>query len=193
VSSINKGGPFEREICRYLSLWWSNQERDDIFWRNRVRRTMNTPNAEVQLGDIVALDPIGAPLTDYYNIECKTGYSKTRKGKKVKNIPWDILDLIDGKEDGDKVFLNFWEQTDRDAFISKREPLLIFKRDYHKPVVCLEKGNINLLEGWAGKLPLSFIQYFSNDFGHLILIRADDFFDWIPPEIVIAMRNENGY
>jgi len=28
-----KGSSFEREICTILSKWWTNNERDDVFWR----------------------------------------------------------------------------------------------------------------------------------------------------------------
>lgn len=28
-----KGSVFEREICKALGRWWTDGERDDIFWR----------------------------------------------------------------------------------------------------------------------------------------------------------------
>src|SRR5262245_2386383 len=28
-----KGSKFERDLCRQLSLWWSDGKRDDVFWR----------------------------------------------------------------------------------------------------------------------------------------------------------------
>lgn len=78
-----KGSAFERDICRKLSLWWTQKEkepRDDIFWRTagsgarattRSKKNKKTANSD---GDIAALDPIGAPLLHIVTIECKRGY-----------------------------------------------------------------------------------------------------------------------
>ena len=59
-----------------------------------------------------------------------------KRGKKVKNVPWDLLDLVDGRSE-DKPILRFWDQTIRDATASERIPLMIFKRDYRNPCVCI--------------------------------------------------------
>lgn len=78
----NKGSPFEREICRRLSEWWTHGERDDIFWRSAAsggRATVRSKQGKStfgQYGDITAVDPIGQPLTRALCIECKRGYSK---------------------------------------------------------------------------------------------------------------------
>ena len=29
-----KGSEFEREMCKCLSLWWTDSKRDDVFWRS---------------------------------------------------------------------------------------------------------------------------------------------------------------
>ena len=72
-----KGSAFEREIAKLLSLWWSDCERDDIFWRtqtsgaratSRKRRGQDTFG---QYGDIQACDPVGQPLLDCCIIEIK--------------------------------------------------------------------------------------------------------------------------
>ena len=31
-----KGGEYERTVCKKLSLWVSNGTRDDIFWRSAM-------------------------------------------------------------------------------------------------------------------------------------------------------------
>lgn len=78
----NKGSPFEREICRRLSDWWSEGTRDDIFWRSAAsggRATVRTKRGKStfgQYGDITAVDPVGQPLTRAVCIECKRGYSR---------------------------------------------------------------------------------------------------------------------
>ena len=99
---MGKGESFEREMCRYLSLWWTEVKHSDVFWRSRVRATRKSPDAKHQLGDIKSDSPEGEGLMKVFSIELKTGYSVGKKGKTIKNVPWDLLDLIDyrkGSED----------------------------------------------------------------------------------------------
>lgn len=77
-----KGSNFEREICKDLSRWWTQDEdRDDVFWRSsnsggratvRGRKGKKTYG---HAGDIAAVDPIGEPLLKFVTIEVKRGYS----------------------------------------------------------------------------------------------------------------------
>lgn len=74
----SKGSSFERKICTILSLWWTDNERDDVFWRSAgsgaratVRRGIRT---EGHAGDVCYTDPIGKPLIDLVTIELKRGY-----------------------------------------------------------------------------------------------------------------------
>ena len=182
----SKGDSFERETCRALSLWWTDGERDDVLWRNRTRVTSKTPNAERQLGDVAATHTIALPFIEVFNVELKTGYSKTKKGTKHKIIPWDLLDLIDGKG---KVFLEFWHQTQSDAILSKRFPMLIFKRDYHTPVVVMRRTDMFVLDGYQGpvgckNLSVLNVWYEGMDFGPLDLYPFEKFFSWLRPQTV---------
>jgi len=147
-----KGAMFERDICRTLSLWWTAGEQDDCFWRNRTRRTGKAYNAQLQEGDIIAVRKVGIALTDVFCIECKSGYSSKRnitkktkakreiKKEKVKNIPWDLLGVIDDTTFSSQVstIAKFWEQTTKAAKLTGKIPFLIFKRDYHVPVVVVD-------------------------------------------------------
>lgn len=185
---MGKGEGFEREVSRMLSLWWTqdmDHPRDDIFWRNRLRRTTKTPNTEAQLGDIKADDPIGAPLTELFNIELKTGYS----ANKSKHIPWDILDGIDyterkqRKEEYQSKLMVFWTQCLRDSQISGRIPWLIFKRDYHVPVSVIKRSTFNNIEKWQGNYNAPNIIYKTND-NDLSLFRLEKFLDWLQPQTI---------
>ena len=180
---MDKGPSFERDCCRLLSLWITNGKRDDVLWRNRVRITSKTKHAEYQLGDVTAAHALGIPFISVFNVELKTGYSKTRKGKRTKNIPWDLLDLIDGK---DKTFLNFWEQTYRDACISQRIPLLIFKRDYHEPAVAIRSMDINRFESYLGfpKYKHRLVLISKDEWESIELFNFEEFFDWLHPDAV---------
>lgn len=89
--SSAKGGEYEREICKRLSLWWTGNKRDDVFWRSsgsgarakvRGRAGVQTMG---QHGDVAATDPVGVPLIDLLTIEIKRGYSD--------NTLQDLLDV----------------------------------------------------------------------------------------------------
>lgn len=91
-----KGGGYEREFCKKLSLWWTGGESDSIFWRTsnsggratvRYRKNAKTKN---QHGDVCATDLSGQPMIDAFCIELKRGYSRSTlfdlfdKGPKAK-------------------------------------------------------------------------------------------------------------
>jgi hypothetical protein len=183
---MSKGDSFERETSRAISLWWTDGERDDVFWRNRTRVTSKTPNAERQLGDLTTVHTVGVPFIEVFNVEFKIGYSKTKKGVRHKNIPWDLLDLIDGKG---RIFLDFWEQTYEDAIRSGRIPMLIFKRDYHVPVVSMFSTDIDKLADLNGhdvelQYPVLKATVSELDFQEVSLHNFDRFFKWLRPEII---------
>lgn len=85
-----KGGVFEREMCGILSLWWSNNRRDDLFWRTggsgaRARvRHQKGKRTHGQHSDMCATDPKGEPLIRALTIEMKRGYNKF--------TPFDVMD-----------------------------------------------------------------------------------------------------
>lgn len=79
-TKAKKGGHFEREISKALSLWWSAGERDDLYWRTQasggratIRRKAGKGTSG-QYGDIQAVEEYGAELCKVFAIECKCGY-----------------------------------------------------------------------------------------------------------------------
>lgn len=91
-----KGGAFENEIAKKLSLWFTDGKRDDIFGRSdgsgsrftsRWKKGKKTAN---QHGDITFADSIGEPLINIWSIEVKTGYSGK---KKVTDADGDIVKI----------------------------------------------------------------------------------------------------
>lgn len=130
----SKGGHYEREIARRLSLWWTDGARDDVFWRvggsggrakGRGRKGVGTAG---QHGDIAATDPIGAPLIDALTIEIKRGYSK--------NSFVDVIDRPVRQTRSQQIFdkwvqqiIESWEQSGSFSW------LLITKRDGREPLV----------------------------------------------------------
>lgn len=140
--ATSKGSDFERLICKKLSLWWTNGERDDVFWRSsgsgaraktRSKKGMSTFG---QYGDIQATDPIGQPLIDLVTIELKRGYNKTT-----------IVDMLDkpGKAAVQQWEL-FFRQVDEDCRNAKSKGwLLIHRRDRREAMVTMPKRVLSLL------------------------------------------------
>ena len=189
---MSKGQDFERQVCRTLSLWWTDGEDADVFWRNRVRSTKQSPDAKHQLGDVTALKAVGAPLVERFSIEIKTGYSKTKKGMRTRNIPWDLLDLLDGKKDGKKTLLEFWAQCTKDAELSCKRPMLIFKRDFHEPVICLENSIVSTIQAWSGPLDSASLSYRGEEGPapdiFLMLYRLEDFLNEVTPDVIRRLK-----
>lgn len=127
-----KGSGFERQISKELSLWWSNGERDDLFWRTqssggrftiRKRMGLKTHN---QSGDVCSTHPNSELFSKIFHVECKS----------YKNIGlWSIVTgkgllvdwLVKAKEEasgGKHVFLVAKENN---------RPVLVFlDRDIHR-------------------------------------------------------------
>lgn len=91
----SKGGVWEREVCRRLSLWVTKGKRDDLFWRTTMsggRATIRLREGHSnfsQVGDITAIDELGhraitrhviVECKFYKNLDCWSGITK-RKGR----------------------------------------------------------------------------------------------------------------
>ena len=131
-----KGSNFEREICKLLSLWWTNDKRDDIFWRTSGSGARATTRSKTkqktfgQYGDVQATDPIGQPLIDLCTIEIKRGYSKST-----------FADLIEESQTANAkpcAYAKFIEQARQDCNrAGSFSWLLIIKRDRRKPIIII--------------------------------------------------------
>lgn len=131
MGKSNKGGQFERDIARTLSLWWTNGERDNVFWRSSMSggratvRARKGQNTNYLAGDLTATDPIGAPLIESTVVELKRGYKR-----------WCILDLVDSKKPSSSVLASFLDQVEEELKQAKvKSFLLICKRDGREPIV----------------------------------------------------------
>jgi hypothetical protein len=137
MAGKQKGGSYEREICKRLSLWWTQdleEPRDDIFWRTsqsggrattRSKKGKKTCNSA---GDICAIDNIGQPFLDVFVLEVKRGYSKNT-----------LMDLLDKSSSS---ATQIYEKWILQAEESKKQSgslswLIIAKRDKRVPIVIL--------------------------------------------------------
>ena len=126
-----KGGEYERTICKKLSLWVSNNERDDIFWRSAMsggRATVQRKkgiNNKTQEGDITAIDSLGQNLTNLFIIECKYYQNLKLENLIYKNSVSGIIGM--------------WNTLINICKINKKHPMLIAKQNF-KPDLILING-----------------------------------------------------
>lgn len=148
-----KGGSFERDICKQLSLWWTNKERDDIFWRSAnsgARATVRSRSGVTtfgQYGDVQATDPIGQPLIDLSCIELKRGYSR-----------FTFADVLDAPT---KAKLQRWELFIQQVVADRKKSktpfwILISRRDRREALIFI---------------PMSFFFSLNENGAHLHLAR----------------------
>ncbi len=123
-----KGGQFERDICRSLSLWWSGGKHDDLFWRTAgsggratVRRKKGK-GTKGHAGDITNTSKHGAGFMRLVTLELKRGYNK--------NTLHDILDQ--GRANAQPMYETWFKQAEASRNIAKSDWWwLIVRRDKH--------------------------------------------------------------
>jgi len=150
-----KGADFERLVCKQLSLWWTDDERDDVFWRSQTsggRATMRRRRGRStfgQYGDVAATDPIGQPLLQVVTIELKCGYAKHSVA--------DVFDRPDHLLP--QQFEQFLSQVITDAHAAGTPFwMLITKRTGRTPLVWFPKKLANIFEGWGCFVPIPKLQ-----------------------------------
>jgi len=180
-----KGTPFERQMCKALSKWWSKGRTDDVFWRTagsgaRAKsRSKKKKKTFGQYGDIQATDPRGQPLIDVCSIELKRGYS-TRS----------FADLIDKS---DKATKQVYEKFISQAMADNRNAssffwMLIVKRDARKPIVLIPLTFLKELDNIGSSIKTSIPTFFlrcrfKNKTIHKIFgTTLDNFFKYVSPK-----------
>ena len=128
-----KGSNFERVVCKQLSLWWTHEERDDIFWRSSLsggRATVASKkgqNLAHVSGDICAVHPLGYPFVERYLVSCKFYRDLRLEGAML------------GSKGG---ITQFWQECITEAKKYDKQPILISKQNQTQPFVCLSSQGI---------------------------------------------------
>lgn len=127
----SKGSEFERSICKKLSSWATNGERDDIFWRTSLsggRATVNLKKGKINqqhVGDICAIDAIGYEFTDIFYTELKF-YKNLHVDSFIFGTP------IKG------TILEIWHDTVAEGQQYSKQPVLICKQNFKElQVLCI--------------------------------------------------------
>jgi hypothetical protein len=138
VNGKQKGASFERKTCVALSQWVSGKKRKDLFWRSAMsggRATLGLRKGDKHLsqgGDVSAIDPLGAPLTERFCIEIKF----------YKDLDLAAFWL------GYGTLFRFWKRASEDAGKYGKEPMLIAKQNLY-PTLVLVRGNCCLAKSVA--------------------------------------------
>jgi len=211
MSKSQKGSNFERDLCKLLSLWWSEGKRDDLLWRTagsgarattRRKKGKQTTNAT---GDIMSTDPSTKPLLKVCCFELKRGFStkykivknkKTRKkGVKIVSHGLEILTIID-KQDyhKDPVLLQWWRKIEKERKAAKRKfSLLIFRRDQKVACIVMSYNTFNFLTKRNGVFDnriLSFHFSLAENLSSLVILKLDDFLNWCKPKCFLNMPRQ---
>lgn len=136
--SKEKGSRFERAICQQLSLWVTNREREDVFWRaamsgGRVTVASRKGRAKkftAQSGDISATHRDGHLLLELFVIECKF-----YKSLRIEQTVWGRKGLI----------LDWWAELNRLGNEISKHPMLIGKENRRETVVGLDSSGMEIL------------------------------------------------
>lgn len=146
MAKSGKGSDWERNISKRFSLWWTEEDREDVFWRTSgsgaraTTRAKQGKKTKYQYGDLTFTDPIGKILIDYFLIELKRGYPDL-----------GILILVDGKQKI-PVLVKWWQKAEEEKEFGKRKAvMLIIKRDYKHPIIVFDSSTFFGLENFCGE------------------------------------------
>ena len=175
-----KGNPFELEVCRLLSRWWSGGARDDVFYRTggsggratrRGRAGRGTAN---QCGDVGASDPDGRPLTLLLALEIKRGYSR--------DTLHDLLDRPGGRASA----YELWMAQARESARHAGAPgwLIIHRRDKRDAAALLSAAAAALLLGAGADLTGPPHMVLNVGCAQAVLYRLSDLLGCVEPDHV---------
>jgi len=185
---LGKGPDYERTICKRLSLWWTNGERDDVFWRTAgsggwaSTRRKKGEQTYGSYGDVAALDPIGESLIKLVTIEIKRGHSpKPSKGPSDYLNVLDLLDYDFKTRKKPPLLIQWWEKLQKDCLSAgAKYPWLIFKRDRAKACIVIDQV-------FMDDIPMAFEDLICcfTPFGSLWITRLDHFLTRIKPKFFV--------
>lgn len=142
MSRSSKGSRFEREFCKKLSIWWSDGEADDLFWRTSqsggraTTRRKKGKTTRGHAGDICATDEVGAPLLKFLCFELKRGYNRHT-----------LHDLIDKPAGAAEQEIEKWVVQARAArtLSGAKYWVVVTQRDRREPLLVVPSGLLSLL------------------------------------------------
>jgi hypothetical protein len=194
-----KGGSFELEVAKKLSLWLTDGKRDDAVCRNDTSggratvRLKNKKKTNIYMhGDLKHSDDLAKPLFDLWSVECKTGYASKSilKNGTKKVTHWDVLDLLDSRQKKPMV-CSMWEQCVNDAVLSGRQPVLIFRRNQKEVCVTINLNYYLTLCSYfnvPGNIIEAIIPNIQQPNNLIVIMKFSEFLEWTDSKTLIDMR-----
>lgn len=120
-----KGSAFERKLSKELSLWWSDDKRNDLFWRTHSSGQLGTVSKKrMEYGDIMSIDDESKPFMNKFHIEARHG------------LCIRVQDLIYKPKPSSSNMTGFIDEGVLGARDSNRHPIWFF-REQGKPIMTL--------------------------------------------------------
>ena len=183
MAKAQKGSQYERDVCRQLSLWWTQDEKninDSVFWRTSQSGGRATQRAKAgkktinSYGDIGFIDPIGEPLINACLLELKRGYTKDIS----------VLDFLDSGK-ATPILYKWWDKGEAERELAKRKyTVIIFRRDRHRSCVFFTTSLFYELQDWFGHFRWKNI-VICIEGSEFIVLKLEDFLDWCHPNFFI--------
>ena len=177
----SKGSAFERKICKMLSLWFTENVRDDIFFRSASSGAMATQRFKKgkttsgQTGDITSTNSEGIEFINKFSIELKS----------YKDFSLDFL-VYKNKS----LIHDWWNQCKGDAERENKSPLLIIKKN-SRPEILIFRCSLytQIFEEYFGFIEFEkYIKGFINE-DAVIIMKLSDFFEYINPVALKVIIN----
>jgi hypothetical protein len=184
MGAMQKGSAFERKISKKLSLWWSENNRDDLVYRTSqsggraTQRKKGGKTTANSYGDLAPQDAFIQPLFDLFTFELKKGYSNDL----------DIISIVDSNKK--RKLDDFIIQT-KTAQENAKTPfiMLIMERDRRDEVVLIEDCLYRRREISTFLNDLNSIKI-NIELGVFYLFKLDDFLKRITPKIIIELAGK---
>lgn len=161
-----KGGAYERDVSRKLTIWASGKNMPMWYWRTSGSGSQASRSGDLKspmAGDIMATVPEGAFFTDIFVVECKN-----RKNE-------NVLSFID-QEDSDDPYL-WWLEAMYESMATKRLPMVVFHKYKSSKEYCIIRRTCyNKLRKHLGKG----ISHLSSQ-GEATIVDFDKFLAWAKP------------
>ena len=171
---MGKGGSFEREISKDLTEWLTGKKIPYMYWRcpaSGALATIHEANYQNLSGDIRPLHPDAEFLTNYFSIECKTGYPKTSLWQHFKHLKGFAIK-------------NFWQQCVYDALHADKHPMLIYRKKGRQIIIGLSDVDVSKLEDKSDMLktlPLISMRFDLQELPNITFYDFKEFLEAVKP------------
>jgi hypothetical protein len=183
MAKAQKGSQYERDVCRQLSLWWTQDDRkpnDSVFWRTSQSGGRATTRAKLgkktinSYGDIGFIDPVGEPFISASLLELKRGYTSQI----------GVLDFLDSNK-AIPILQKWWDKGEKECELAGRKyTLIIFRRDRHRSCIFFDVSLFGKIQDWFGPFKYNTIAV-KTPADSFVVLELDRFLAWCNPNFFI--------